>query len=205
MQVEAVETYNARRDAALHDARAIVGLALILLIVGTVIAVVTSGAVGRGVIRGERVNAEQRERLRATLSSIGDAVITTDTGGRITKLNAAAESMTGWIRDEAKGQPLDAVFRIVNEVTRKEVENPATRTLREGVSVGRTNDIVLIAKDGTERPIDESAARAADRRSPRYEPHQPGKDRTQEGANRAGIRRASRRRSHPPALRGHGP
>jgi PAS domain S-box-containing protein len=158
MQVEAVETYNARRDAALHDARAIVGLALILLIVGTVIAVVTSGAVGRGVIRGERVNAEQGERLRATLSSIGDAVITTDTGGRITKLNAAAESMTGWTRDEAKGQPLDAVFRIVNEETRKEVESPATRTLREGVSVGLTNDTVLIAKDGTERPIDDSAA-----------------------------------------------
>jgi PAS domain S-box-containing protein len=158
MQVEAVETYNARRDSALHDARAIVGLALILLIVGAVIAVVTSGAVGRGVVRGERVIAEQGERLRATLSSIGDAVITTDTAGRITKLNPAAESMTGWTRDKATGQPLDAVFRVVNEETRKEGENPAARTLREGVIVGPMNDTVLIAKDGTERPIDDSAA-----------------------------------------------
>ena len=101
---------------------------------------------------------EQRERLRTTLASIGDAVITTDTEGRVTYLNAVAESLTGWTNAEAVGQPLDAVFRIVNEQTRQPVENPATRALREGVVVGLANHTVLIAKDGTERPIDDSAA-----------------------------------------------
>ncbi len=102
--------------------------------------------------------AEQAERLRTTLASIGDAVITTDIQGRITGLNAVAESLTGWKTEEAAGLPLETVFRIVNEQTRRPVENPAARTLREGIIVGLANHTVLIAKDGTERPIDDSAA-----------------------------------------------
>jgi PAS domain S-box-containing protein len=105
-----------------------------------------------------RAVEEQRERLRTTLASIGDAVIATDTEGRITNLNAVAESLTGWTSGEAAGQPLERVFRIVNERTRRPVENPATRALREGVIVGLANHTVLIARDGTERPIDDSAA-----------------------------------------------
>ncbi len=102
--------------------------------------------------------AEQAERLRTTLASIGDAVITTDTAGRITNMNAVAESLTGWANADAGGQPLDAVFNIVNETTRQPVENPAFRALQEGVIVGLANHTVLIGKDGTERPIDDSAA-----------------------------------------------
>jgi len=79
IQPAAVSTYDARRDAALEDVRTIVGFALILLVVGGVIAVVTSAIVGRAVVSGERVIAEQGERLRTTLASIGDAVITTGT------------------------------------------------------------------------------------------------------------------------------
>ncbi len=101
---------------------------------------------------------EQRERLRTTLASIGDAVIATDAEGRITTLNAVAEALTGWASGEAAGQPLDAVFRIVNERTRQPVESPVTRAMREGRIVGLANHTVLIAKDGTERPIDDSAA-----------------------------------------------
>jgi PAS domain S-box-containing protein len=104
------------------------------------------------------VIAEQGERLRTTLASIGDAVITTDTKGRITNLNPVAESLTGWTKAEATGQPLDEVFRIVNEDTRRTVKNPATRALDEGVVVGLANHTILIARDGTERPIDDSAA-----------------------------------------------
>ncbi len=104
------------------------------------------------------VIAEQGERLRTTLASIGDAVITTDTEGRVTNLNAVAESLTGWKNDEAAGQLLEAVFRIVNEATRQPVEEPAIRALKEGVIVGLANHTVLLAKDGTERPIDDSAA-----------------------------------------------
>src|SRR5262245_49622961 len=101
--------------------------------------------------------AEEGERLRTTLASIGDAVITTDAEGRITSLNPVAEALTGWTRAEATGQPLDVVFRIVNEETRQAVENPAARALNEGV-VGLANHAALIARDGTERPIDDSAA-----------------------------------------------
>jgi len=102
--------------------------------------------------------AEQGERLRTTLASIGDAVISTDREGRITNLNAVAESLTGWKAAEAIGQPLENVFRIVNETTRAAAPNPAERALREGVIVGLANHTVLIGKDGTERPIDDSAA-----------------------------------------------
>lgn len=102
--------------------------------------------------------AEQGERLRTTLASIGDAVITTDVQGRITNMNAVAETLTGWATADAVGQPLDVVFNIVNEETRRKVDNPATRALKEGVIVGLANHTALIGKDGTERPIDDSAA-----------------------------------------------
>ncbi len=101
---------------------------------------------------------EQREWLHVTLSSIGDAVITTDTKGGVTFLNPVAQTLTGWTQDEATGVPLESVFQIVNEATRRTVENAATRALREGVVVGLANHTLLIAKDGMERPIDDSAA-----------------------------------------------
>ena len=100
----------------------------------------------------------ERELLRTTLISIGDAVITTDAAGRVTDMNPVAETLTGWATAEATGRPLDAVFVIVHEETRRPVENPATRALLERVVVGLANHTVLIAKDGTERPIDDSAA-----------------------------------------------
>ena len=89
---------------------------------------------------------EQREWLRVTLSSIGDAVITTDIKGSVTFLNPVAESLTGWTQDEAAGVPLESVFKIVNEETRQTVENPATRALRDGVIVGLANHTLLLAK-----------------------------------------------------------
>jgi len=105
---------------------------------------------------------ERRELLRVTLSSIGDAVITTDVDGNVTYLNAVAESLTGWTRPDAQGQQLTKVFRIVNEDTRAPVESPATKALREGVVVGLTNHTILIRKDGAECPIDDSAAAIRD-------------------------------------------
>lgn len=106
----------------------------------------------------ERVLAEESERLRTTLASIGDAVIATDAEGHITSLNAVAEALTGWPLAEAIWQPLDLVFHVVNEATRRTVENPALKVLNQGVSVGLANHSVLVSKDGTERPIDDSAA-----------------------------------------------
>ena len=96
--------------------------------------------------------------LRVTLASIGDALVTTDAGGAVTYLNPVAEGLTGWPLADARGRPLAEIFRIVNEFTREPVNNPADRALREGVVVGLANHTVLIARDGTERPIDDSAA-----------------------------------------------
>ncbi|HEX5966404.1 MAG TPA: DUF4118 domain-containing protein, partial [Pyrinomonadaceae bacterium] len=93
---------------------------------------------------------ESREVFRVTLRSIGDAVITTNTAGRVTYINGVAELLTGWSHTEALGQPLERVFRIVNEVTRQPVENPASRALRQGIVVGLANHTVLIKKDGSE-------------------------------------------------------
>jgi PAS domain S-box-containing protein len=114
--------------------------------------------------RAAEILAVQRERLRVTLASIGDAVITTDAEGRVAYLNGVAESLTGWTQAEAAGKPLDAVFRIVNEQTRTAVDNPAKRALGEGTVVGLANHTVLVRKDGTERPIDDSASPIRDGR-----------------------------------------
>ena len=100
----------------------------------------------------------KQELLSTTLASIGDAVITTDLAGRVTNMNAVAESLTGWTNADAVNQPLGAVFNIVNEETRNKAENPVTRALREGVIERLANHKLLVAKDGTERPIDDSAA-----------------------------------------------
>ena len=102
--------------------------------------------------------AEVAERLRVTLASIGDAVITTDEHGRIMRLNAVAESLTGWSEAEATGRRLEEVFVIVNEETRRPAENPIERALRDRVVVGLANHTVLISKDGREIPVDDSAA-----------------------------------------------
>ena len=101
---------------------------------------------------------DQPEWLRVTLSSIGDAVVAADADGGVTFLNAAAQSLTGWTQAEAAGAPLEAVFRAINEETREAVESPAARALREGVVVGLSNHSLLVARDGTTRTIDDSAA-----------------------------------------------
>lgn len=101
---------------------------------------------------------DQQQLLQATLTSIGDAVIATDEKYRVTFMNSVAESLTGWTQESAKGRAMDEVFCIVNEDTRRSVENPAFRAIKEGVIVGLANHTILIAKDGTERPIDDSAA-----------------------------------------------
>lgn len=114
--------------------------------------------------RAEEALQKQSERWRVTLSSIADAVITTDAGGRVDTLNESAASMTGWTEHEAHAIPLNSVFRIIDEQTRQPVENPVTRALHEQRIVRLSNDTVLIAKDGTERAIDQSAAPIKDDR-----------------------------------------
>ena len=108
--------------------------------------------------RAEEALRASEERYRTTVMSVGDAVITTDTEGRVDLLNPVAEALTGWRQEEARGKPLEEVFRIINEETRKTVENPVRRVMREGLVVGLANHSVLIAKDGTEHSIADSGA-----------------------------------------------
>ena len=108
--------------------------------------------------RAEDAVAEQREWFETTLESIGDAVIATDVQGHVVFMNPIAEHLTGWSLDGARGRSCVDVFRIINEESRRTVENPVSRVLAEGVTVGLANHTTLIAADGTERPIDDSGA-----------------------------------------------
>lgn len=139
---------------------------LVFLVVGLAVAGLSGRmreAQGRAVF-AEHAAREQSELLHTTLVSIGDAVIATDVEGRITNLNRVAEQLTGWTIESAIGQHLDMVFHIVNETTRQPVDCPVTRALQDGVIVGLANHTILIAKDGSERAIDDSAAPIRDRR-----------------------------------------
>jgi PAS domain S-box-containing protein len=109
----------------------------------------------------ERSRGELRRHaawLSTALRSLGDAVIATDELGCITLLNPVAETLTGWARDEAIGKPLAQVFRITHALTGEAAEDPVTRVLREGVVVGLANHTALTARDGTRRPIEDTAA-----------------------------------------------
>ena len=115
----------------------------------------------RTLFRLQEIESQLRaseEHFRTTLGSIGDGVISTDTSGLVTGLNVVAESLTGWTEDEALGQPATEVFRIVNEATRKTVESPIVRALREGGIIGLANHTLLLARNGREIPIADSAA-----------------------------------------------
>jgi PAS domain S-box-containing protein len=99
-----------------------------------------------------------RESLQITVASIGDAVMATDTSGRITLLNGIAEALTGWSAAEAVGRPLDEVFAIVNAETRASVESPVSRVLRMGTTPGPAGHTILIGRGGREVPIDDAGA-----------------------------------------------
>ncbi len=107
--------------------------------------------------RAEESLREQSDWLRVTLASIGDAVISTDVEGRVTFMNRVAESLTGWRQAEALGRFLTEIFHILNEESRQPVDNPALQALSAVTTVGLANHTILIAKDGTEWPIDDLA------------------------------------------------
>nr|HID60014.1 response regulator [Desulfobacterales bacterium] len=112
----------------------------------------------------EKELKETKNWLATILRSIGDAVIATDRNGSVTFMNPVAESLTGWKEEEALNKELTEVFNIISEKTRKPVKNPVYRVLREGTVVGLANHTVLIARNGTEIPIDDCAAPVRDGR-----------------------------------------
>jgi len=106
----------------------------------------------------ETARRDVEERYRTTLMSIGDAVIAADAQGRIELINPVAEALTAWSEDEARGQPLDSVFKIIAEDTRQPVEGPIDRIIGEGQVVGLAGRSLLVARDGREIPIADSGA-----------------------------------------------
>jgi PAS domain S-box-containing protein len=106
----------------------------------------------------ERRLRDSERRWAVTLASIGDGVIATDSGGRVTFLNPTAEALTGWPLSEAAGRPLGEVFRLLNEDTGEPAKNPVARVLREGTMVGLANHTVLITRNGRAVPIDDCGA-----------------------------------------------
>lgn len=106
---------------------------------------------------------ESEQRWATTLASIGDAVIATDTIGKIMFMNGEAEELTGWTLSDVSQKPVKIAFNIINEKTRLEVESPIEKVLKEGIVCGLANHTVLIRKDGSEIPIDDSGAPIKDK------------------------------------------
>ncbi|MGE4559376.1 MAG: PAS domain S-box protein [Desulfobulbus sp.] len=140
---------------------------IIGLILGAVLVLSTGlGMLWQGVRKEQykvALQAEQERRYaearyRTILLSVGDGVIVCDGQGRVQLLNPVAEVLTGWLKEDAVGRPIEEVFNIVNEGNRQAVENPVTRVLREGTVVGLANHTNLITPDGVEYPIADSGA-----------------------------------------------
>ncbi len=102
--------------------------------------------------------ARREAEMRTTLYSIGDAVISLDINGCVLLMNPVAEQLTGWSEPEAHGKTLEEVFCLINEKTRAKIDNPVTLVLNSGCNAAMMAHTVLIARDGTERPIGDSAA-----------------------------------------------
>lgn len=106
---------------------------------------------------------QEKELAQITLQSIGDAVITTDAIGKIVNFNPMAEKLTGWKIKQVCGQPLSNIFQLVNEYTRESVANPLEEVLRDNKAVELASQTILIARDGTEYAIEDSATPIRDR------------------------------------------
>ncbi len=108
--------------------------------------------------KAEEALFKSEQLFRTTLYSIGDAVMTCDTEGKLVALNAVAEQLTGWKEKEAEGIEVEKVFKIINEDSRQKVESPVDKVLAEGKIVGLANHTLLISKEGHETPIADSGA-----------------------------------------------
>jgi diguanylate cyclase len=100
----------------------------------------------------------EKEKFKTTLLSVGDGVISTDDQGNVVIMNKISEQLTGWLQEEAFGKPVEEVFNIINERTRERCENPVQKVLETGDIIELANHTHLISRDGSERPIEDSAA-----------------------------------------------
>jgi PAS domain S-box-containing protein len=153
-----------------HTLEAIVGCAVLIgLLIGLFarsrLHMVTQAF--QGAIAALRKNAQatydSEQRLRTTLTSIGDGVIVCDQHGRVELLNAVAEQLTGWTQAEAAQQPISDIFLILDETTRELMENPVDAVLRTRRAVSLANHAILLRRGGGEIQIDDSGSPISDR------------------------------------------
>ncbi|OFZ71262.1 MAG: hypothetical protein A2Z01_10105 [Betaproteobacteria bacterium RBG_16_58_11] len=148
---EAVGFARREYDKAFYS---MIGLGLLLVGLGAVIAFM----VVRRTSHAEKALFHEKERAEVTLHSIADAVITTDGDGVVDYMNPIAEQLTGWQSAEARGHPIDQIFRVVNELNREAIKSPVSECKIEGRVVSVDPHGVLVARDGTEYAIEDSAA-----------------------------------------------
>ncbi|NUM36300.1 MAG: PAS domain S-box protein [Candidatus Brocadiae bacterium] len=108
--------------------------------------------------KAEMMLAEEKERLKVTLKSIGDGVISTDINGCVTMMNSVAEKLTGWTIEEAQGKPLSFIFFIISEITGEPLQNPVEKVLASKKIIEMENNTILLSKDGSPHIIADSAA-----------------------------------------------
>jgi len=152
-QAEVQSFYDSAATLAIFSVASIIVLA--------VFAWTTIGAVRRADYDRNAALMElrgQREWLSTTLGSIGDGVIATDPNGSVLLLNKVAEQLTGWSAAEARGRPIWEVFRVIDEATRKSVDDPALKALREREVTRLESGALLITRDDKELPVEHSGA-----------------------------------------------
>lgn len=118
---------------------------------------------GKSTIEPVDVLREEMQRAQMTLDSMGDGVISTDRAGNVTYLNRVAERITGWLREEAFGRTLSDVFCIIDGDTREPAPNPMEAAGRQDTTVSLGYNAVLVRRDGSESPIEDSIAPIRDR------------------------------------------
>lgn len=153
-RVEGLAMQSSNQTIRLMQTLIPVTLLLVLLIAGSVL---------RQTRRTENALHQEKERAEVTLHSIADAVITTDANGLAIYLNPVAEQLTGWTTQEARGLPLDRIYRILQETTREPVDHPAFYGGLDGPSVGLERHFLLVGAHGQEFSVEDSVAPIRDR------------------------------------------
>ncbi|MGA2813590.1 MAG: EAL domain-containing protein, partial [Candidatus Acidiferrum sp.] len=139
----------------------VLGIVLGLLLVTAAHSSVRRDSARRAVV--EDALFFEKERAQVTLNCIGDAVVCTDTSGNVTFLNRVAEKMTAWSWQEAIGQPVVQVFRIIDGGTRQPVPDPMHLAVTLNAGMTLIPNCVLLSRDGSEFPIEDSVAPIRDR------------------------------------------
>ena len=129
-----------------------------LTVIAILLAIIVSVYIRKKVTNYENELHDEKERLRITLKSIGDGVITTDMNGEILLLNTCAEDLTGWEKEQAKGRKFEEVFIISSAITGRTAKNPVEEVLRTDQICELENHTILTSKDGYLRHISDSAA-----------------------------------------------